>query len=323
MPEVSERFVRWATNPDFKEPRLIEVDRVSDKPPIDARNIKYFLNIPLISEGELVGVITLGKVEGPSFTQRNIKTLSIMASQIAGILRRAREYQKVEERKNLELKALYHQIEVMGEKYKFDNIIGKNHKMRKIYSIVSNIADASVNVLIRGETGTAKDLIAGIIHFHSPRREKPFIPVNCAALPESLLESELFGHVKGAFTGAYRDRPGRFELANRGTLFLDEIGDISLSTQAKLLRVLQEMEFERVGGSQTIKVDVRIIAATNQNLEENIKKGTFRRDLYYRLNVVPIDIPPLRERLDDLPLLVQHFLKICSHKYQKGTKNIS
>jgi transcriptional regulator with PAS, ATPase and Fis domain len=175
--------------------------------------------------------------------------------------------------------------------------------------MIDRVADSNATVMIYGESGTGKELVARAMHFNSPRKEKPYIQVNCAALPETLLESELFGHEKGAFTGAVARRQGRFELANHGTLFLDEIGEISLAMQAKLLRVLQEKTFERVGGVETIKVDVRIVTATNRNLQAAIKEGTFREDLYYRLNVIPIQLPPLRERKEDTPLLVQYFLE--------------
>jgi len=192
---------------------------------------------------------------------------------------------------------------------RFENIIGRSKKMQQIYDLIDDIADNDVTVLIQGETGTGKELIASAIHHNSRRKNGPFIKINCSALPESLLESELFGHMKGAFTGAYRDKPGRFELADGGTLFLDEIGDLSPAIQVKLLRVLEEQQFERVGGTKTIKVDVRLIAATNKNLKQAIRDGTFREDLYYRLNVLPISIPSLRERKQDIVQLVRYFLQ--------------
>ena len=197
----------------------------------------------------------------------------------------------------------------LSKKFNFENIIGKNKKMQELFELIRDIAKTSSTVLIRGESGTGKELIANAIHFNSDRIEKPFVKVNCAVLAENLLESELFGHVKGAFTGAIRDKVGRFELAHGGTIFLDEIGDISPNMQLKLLRVLQEGEFERVGGNETKKVDVRILAATNRNLEEAMKSGNFRQDLYYRLSVIPLDVPPLKERKDDIPLLVTYFLE--------------
>ncbi len=192
--------------------------------------------------------------------------------------------------------------------FDFGNIIGDSAALREVLSKVEQVAPTSSTVLLRGETGTGKELVAHAIHINSPREEKPFVRVNCAALAPGVLESELFGHEKGSFTGAVARRPGRFELADGGTLFLDECGDLPMEVQIKLLRTLQEREFERVGGAETIKVDVRVVSATNRNLEKMIEDGDFREDLYYRLNVFPINLPPLRDRLEDLPVLVQHFI---------------
>ena len=196
----------------------------------------------------------------------------------------------------------------LQERYQFDNIIGKSAPMQRIYQLIEKVAPSKASILITGESGTGKELIARAIHFNSPRRELPFISVNCGALPENLLESELFGHERGAFSGAVNLRKGRFELAHEGTLFLDEISEMSAPLQVKLLRVLQEMEFERVGGSQTLKVDVRVVAASNRILKEEVAQRRFRSDLFYRLNVVHVQLPALRERTDDIPLLVNHFL---------------
>jgi DNA-binding NtrC family response regulator len=201
----------------------------------------------------------------------------------------------------------------LKSRYKFDNIIGASSTMQEIFRMVERVANSRASVLIRGESGTGKELIARALHFNSNRAQNPFVPVVCVALSEQLLESELFGHEKGSFTGAVGQKPGRFEMAHTGTLFLDEIGDIPGTVQMKLLRVLQEREFERVGGLKTIKVDVRLVTATNQNLETAVKEGKFREDLFYRLQVVQINLPPLRERLDDVPLLVEHFI----NKYAK------
>lgn len=211
----------------------------------------------------------------------------------------------------------------LKRKYAFDNVIGKNYKMHEVYELLHEVAPTKTTVLIEGESGTGKELIANAIHHNSPRSGKSFIKLNCAALSEGLLESELFGHVKGAFTGAIADKPGRFELANGGTLFLDEIGDITPHTQVKLLRVLQEGELERVGGTKTIKVDVRIIAATNKDLKAEVDKGNFREDLYYRLKVVPIHLPALRERKDDIPLLVKHFINKFNKEMSREVTNLS
>ena len=202
--------------------------------------------------------------------------------------------------------------------YRFDNIIGKSRAMLDVFSIIRKVAPVSATVLIEGESGTGKELVAKSIHFNSPRRERPFVAVNCAALSESLLESELFGHEKGAFTGAAAMKKGRFELAHEGTLFLDEIGELSPAIQVKLLRVLQERVFERVGGTRAVTVDIRLIAATNRNLKAEMARGAFREDLFYRLNVLPITLPPLRERREDIRLLVSHFIKKYSHDRKGG-----
>ena len=207
--------------------------------------------------------------------------------------------------------------EQLKEKFRVDFIITASRQMEEALNLVGRVAPSQATVLILGESGTGKELFARAIHYASPRSEKPLIKVNCAALPENLLESELFGHERGAFTGAVARRIGRFEQADQGSIFLDEIGDLSPALQAKLLRVLQEKEIERVGSSQTIKIDVRVIAATNHNLEEAIKKGTFREDLYYRLNVVTISLPPLRERKEDIPVLLEYFLKKYSAENKK------
>ncbi len=197
----------------------------------------------------------------------------------------------------------------ISNRYRFDQLIGKNKAMQQLYSLIERVAPSQATVLITGESGTGKELVARSIHFNSPRSQAPFISVNCAALPEALLESEFFGHERGAFTGAIATRKGKFEAADTGTIFLDEIGEMPLALQVKLLRVLQEKSFERVGGNKTIHVDVRIVAATNKDLKEEVEQHTFREDLYYRLNVVQLPLPPLRERPDDIPLLAEHFVR--------------
>jgi len=211
----------------------------------------------------------------------------------------------------------------LESRFDFKNIIGKSDKITQLFKMIKDIAPTNTTVLIQGENGTGKELFANAIHFNGPSVKKPFIKLNCGVLAESLLESELFGHVKGAFTGAIKDKIGRFELANGGTLFLDEIGDITPNMQVKLLRVLQEGEFERVGGTETLKVDVRIIAATNKNLEEEISINNFRQDLYYRLNVIPVNVPPLRERQDDVKLLVEHFMAKFNAIYNKNIQPLN
>lgn len=213
-----------------------------------------------------------------------------------------------------ELKQLEEQIH---GRYSFENIIGKSHNMQEIYRLIEEVAPTDASVLIQGESGTGKELIAAAIHMHSPRRDKEFVKVNSSAFPEGLLESELFGHAKGAFTGAYQDKMGKFEMADEGTLFLDEIGEMSPMLQVKLLRVLQDGEFQRVGENKSRRVNVRLITATNKDLKKAIAEKEFREDLYYRLNVVPVHVPPLRDRRTDIPLLVNHFIK----NLNRGTKD--
>ncbi len=207
--------------------------------------------------------------------------------------------------------------------YGFDNIVGKSAKMQKIFDMLKTVSESDATVFIQGPSGTGKELIAHAIHYNSQRKNNPFIKTNCAALPEGIMESELFGHERGAFTGAIRTRKGRFEAANTGTLLLDEVSEMSPGLQAKLLRVLQEREFERVGDTKSIKVDVRIIATTNKDIKEEIKKGKFREDLYYRINVIPIHVPPLRERKKDIPLLVEHFINKYNKEHNRDIKGIS
>ena len=209
------------------------------------------------------------------------------------------------------------------EKFSFDNIVGQNRRLRDIFDLIETAANSKATILLTGESGTGKELVAKAVHYNSPRRDNPFIRINCAALPESLIESELFGHEKGAFTGAINQTKGRFHLADQGSLLLDEISEMPIQLQSKLLRVLQESEFERVGSGTPIKVDVRIIATTNRDLMEEIKKGSFREDLYYRLNVINIEVPALRERKDDIPLLVEHFIEKFNREDDRQIKGIT
>jgi DNA-binding NtrC family response regulator len=225
----------------------------------------------------------------------------VIFDQLCLVVKKALDVQRLQRENQL----LRHQLK---SKYHFDNIIGTSAAMQQVFDMITKVADAESTVLILGESGTGKELVARAIHFHSHRGDRPFIPVNCGAIPEGLLESELFGHERGAFTGAARTRIGRFEMAHGGTIFLDEVGDMSPTLQVKLLRVLQDQSFERVGGTKSVRVDVRILAATNRNLEEAIAKNEFREDLFYRLSVIPLTLPPLRERQDDIPVMLQHFM---------------
>lgn len=243
-------------------------------------------------------------------------TKPVKMDEILVTMQRALEYRNLK----LENINLRNQLK---KKYKFENIIGDHEGMQKVFEIMEKVADTDSTILILGESGTGKELIAKAIHYNSYRRERPFVPVNCAAIPSELLESELFGHEKGAFTNAIRTRIGRFELANGGTVFLDEIGDMNPLLQSKLLRVLQERQFERVGGVKTIKTDIRVIAATHQDLKQAVQQKRFREDLYYRLNVIPLRIPPLRERRSDIPLLAHHFLDYFNRSKKKRIKGIN
>jgi Nif-specific regulatory protein len=266
-----------------------------------------FICTPIIEEGKVTGTLSIIRVYNPHILyEEDNKLLTIIGSMISRSVRSKQE--RLEEMEILKQKNIQLQNKLEID-FRPGNIIGNSSKMRDVYSLVSMVAETNSTVLIRGESGIGKELIADAIHFSSPRAKKNFIKVNCSALPETLIESELFGHEKGAFTGAEARRKGRFELADGGTIFLDEIGDIPLSTQVKLLRLIQQREFERLGGTETIKIDVRIVCATNRNLEEMIQNNEFREDLYYRINVFPIFLPPLRDRRNDIPSLVDHFIE--------------
>jgi len=266
-----------------------------------------FLAVPILLENVVMGVFGAVKAyPGDAELDDDLGLLQIVASTLSQAVKIHRGV--VQEKARL-LRENTRLREELGTRYRFDNIVGSSPAMQKVFSIITNVAPTKATVLIRGESGTGKELIAHAIHFNSPRREQPFVRVNCAAIPENLLEGELFGHVKGSFTGAVADRKGKFVLADGGTIFLDEIGDMSPLLQAKILRVLQEREVEAVGAEHVTKVDVRIIAATHRALEALIGEGKFREDLYYRLNVVPIVVPPLRERPEDIRVLTEHFLE--------------
>jgi Nif-specific regulatory protein len=282
---------------------------------------RSFVCVPIVMHRQPIGALGVDMrfQEGRDY-DRELKFLQVVASMIAQAINVSRL--AAAERQRL-LDENQHLREELRERYDFSNIIGNSRRMRQVYEQITQVAPTNTTALIRGESGTGKELIAHAIHYNSPRAKQAFVKVSCAALPETLIEAELFGHEKGAFTGAQARRKGRFELADGGTLFLDEIGDLSLATQVKLLRVLQEREFERVGGTTTLKVNVRLLAATNRSLEDAITAGTFREDLYYRLNVFAIFVPPLRERKDDLLLLAEHFLEKYAREHGKPIKRIA
>lgn len=296
------------------------LDRTGARNEIPKNSIS-FICVPIKIGDFTYGALSVDRIFNNEISlEEDVRFLSILASNIAQavkISRMAADEQKRLMEENITLR------EQLKERYSQYNIVGRSNKMREVFSMIEQVCDSDATVIIRGESGTGKELAANAIHYNSPRSEKPLIKINCAAIPETLIESELFGHEKGSFTGATEKRIGKFERANGGTLFLDEIGTLNPGAQAKLLRVLQEMELERVGGSRTIRVDVRIIAATNKDLENSIKDGTFREDLYYRLNIFPIYMPPLRERKTDVLLLADFFMESYSKKYKKDIRRIS
>ena len=278
--------------------------------------------LPLISHDRAVGVLVLDRPKGQVFLQQEIDFVKQIANQVAIAIENALAYSEIKDLKEqLSREKLYLEDEIRSEQG-FEGIIGRSAAIRSVLRKIETVAPTDSTVLICGETGTGKELVARAIHERSPRHSSPFVKLNCAAIPTGLLESELFGHEKGAFTGAIMQRIGRFELANRGTAFLDEIGEISLELQPKLLRVLQEREFERLGSSRTIKTDARLIAATNRNLASCVQEQTFRADLFYRLNIFPIHVPSLRERPEDIPLLVRHFVQHFARKMSHAIDTI-
>jgi Nif-specific regulatory protein len=280
-----------------------------------------FICVPIVLHRRAVGTLSVEVLYRPERDyERLVKFLRVVASMISQAVRIHRLLEA--ERQKLVSENAQLRRELL-QRYDFSNLVGASGPMRQLYEEMARVAGTNTTVLIRGESGTGKELIAQAIHHHSPRAKKPFIKVNCAALPETLVESELFGHERGAFTGAESRKKGRFELADGGTLFLDEIGELSPATQVKLLRVLQEREFERVGGTEPVRVDVRVITATNRDLEKALAETSFREDLYYRLNVFPIFIPPLRARKADVPLLADYFAEKYAREHQKSIRRIA
>jgi len=280
-----------------------------------------FICVPIKKGQQVVGALSVDLPYDDTFDLKaGERLLTVIATMLAQWVINLETLQIEKEALHQENLRLQQQL---ASKHRITNIIGNSNKMREVFQMISQVCRSNATVLLRGESGTGKELVANAIHYNSPRAKNTFIKVNCAALPSTLIESELFGHEKGAFTGAIKQKRGKFELANKGTIFLDEIGSIGLDVQANLLRVLQEKEFERVGGTQTIKVDVRIIAATSKNLEQAVEDETFRGDLYYRLNVFPIYLPPLRERKTDVLLLADHFLELYAGENNKDIRRLS
>ncbi len=305
-------------------PRLTDeplfLDRTGARSRIDKSKIA-FICVPIKEGRRVIGALSVDRLfEEESSPKEDLRLLSVISSLIAQkvVILEEINLEKVKlQRENIRLR------KELTKKYSFSNIIGNSRKMQEVFHLINQVAKSNANVLLLGESGTGKELVANAIHYNSLRSSKPLVKVNCAALPGNLVEAELFGYEKGAFTGASQQKPGKFEMANNGTVFLDEVGALLLESQGKLLRVLQEMELERVGGTRVIKIDVRIIAATNKDLAEAVESGAFREDLFYRLNVYPIYIPPLREREADLLLLADYFLEKYAEEYGKSVKRIS
>jgi transcriptional regulator with GAF, ATPase, and Fis domain len=317
----------------LREPILIDDSRQFERFDIDPRALQTWREMGIDSaagyslecRGEQLG--TIGFLARRRITTEEFALLGIFADQAGLAIRNAQLYQEVERyRDRLARENAYLQEEIAeerGEAFGVEGIVGESPALRAVLRKVQQVAPVETTVLLTGETGTGKELIARALHQGSPRRERPLIKVNCGAIPQGVVESELFGHEKGAFTGALQRRTGRFELADKGTLFMDEVGELPLDIQVKLLRVIQEHEFERVGSTRTQQVDVRLVAATNRDLEQEVAEQRFRTDLYYRLNVFPIRVPPLRERPSDIPLLVRHFLALFQRKLAKPLKGVT
>ncbi len=296
------------------------LNRTEARRALDDHDISFFC-VPVKKGDKVIGALSVDRLYEPVFSlEDGLHMLAVVATMIATHVINLETIEFEKERLRDENRRLQDALE---NRYSINNIVGNSNKMREVYQMISQVSKSNATVLVRGESGTGKELVANSLHYNSPRSKQPFVKVNLAALPSNLIESELFGHEKGAFTGAVKRKIGKFELANKGTIFLDEIGSIEPDVQVALLRVLQEREFERVGGHRTIQTDVRIVAATNKNLEEAVDEETFRGDLYYRLNVFPIYMPPLRERKTDISLLADHFLEKYAKENSKDIKRFS
>lgn len=308
--------------------KAVAIPKISEEPLFldrtDSRKIKQELSyfcVPIKKGNQVIGALSVDRPYEKSYQlQSGTELLSIIATMIERHVINLENIHLEKKQLREENRRLKSELE---NKYRINNIIGNSNKMREVFQMISQVSKSNATVLVRGESGTGKELVANSIHYNSNRAKHPFVKMNCAALPVNLIESELFGHEKGAFTGAVKQKLGRFELADKGTIFLDEIGSITPEVQVNLLRVLQEREFERIGGHKTIKTDVRIVAATNKNLEQAVDEDSFRGDLYYRLNVFPIYMPPLRERKTDILLLADHFLEKYAAENQKDIRRFS
>jgi len=310
--------------------KAVTIPKISQEPLFlnrtDSRKTKQnqelsFICVPVKKGSQVIGALSFDMPFDESYSLKEGKKLmSVVATMVARHVINLETIRLEKEHLRKENIKLRNELE---NRYRITDIIGNSNKMREVYQMISQVSKSNATVLIRGESGTGKELVANSIHYNSLRSKGPFVKVNCAALPDNLIESELFGHEKGSFTGAIKQKLGKFEMANKGTIFLDEIGSVGIEVQVKLLRILQEKEFERVGGCQTIKTDVRVITATNKNLEQAVEEDTFRHDLYYRLNVFPIYMPPLRERKTDILLLVDHFLEKYASENHKTIRRFS
>src|SRR5208283_4876440 len=324
LPRLTAEQIQWVRT---RQPELWTRTELQALPPVirdsyASEGIEAMLIAPLRAPNRALGVITLGSKRAGYFRPDDLDLLGQIATQISLALDNALAYEKLNASRNqIEEERLYLETELRAE-YNFEDIVGKSAALRKVLQQIEIVAPTDSTVLLHGETGTGKELIARAIHSLSSRQNRTFVRLNCAAIPSGLVESELFGHERGAFTGALMQKKGRFEIADQGTLFLDEIGDISLELQPKLLRALQEREFERLGSAKTIRVDVRLIAATHRDLPSMMRDNQFREDLFYRLNVFPIEIPPLRDRREDIPLLVHFFVLRHSREMQKRVKSV-